>query len=537
MVGAPEPQPARVVDVVGGHLLGQLGRGAPRGARRVVDLVVDVGDVRHERHVDALVLEEPLELGEDDVRPRVADVHAGVDRRAAGVDAHFARLARLERPYLAGLRVVEADRRAAERPRARPEAADSVPADADALEGGRRGLPDAPEPLPGRGGRLRRHLPRAPRRRRAHVGDPLYAARRPRADGRDPPPAGRRDRLRRRDLAAAAPGRAVGHRGVLPAPALRPRRAGPRARLRGPVPAPERPPAAAAHPRRARRPPEALDADDGRGPRARAAPARPRRRQVVLLRHGRRAQPPLPRPRDRPPRLRRLQQAAAGRATTPPFFARTVLGAMDAMGIDRAHIVGNSMGGRVAIEIGLEHPERVGGLALLCPAVAFVRREWHPRRARPAPRARPAAPLARAQPHRVPVLVDVRRPRPRRPHRGRHRRGRVRAHLPQRRRPAGVPHLGAQRLPGAPVRPRRLLPAPRAPRAAGHVRLVLARQADPARLPARTSSAGCPRAEQILLDGCGHVPQVERPEHTNGLLERFFARVDALGRAASESAA
>jgi pimeloyl-ACP methyl ester carboxylesterase len=38
-----------------------------------------------------------------------------------------------------------------------------------------------------------------------------------------------------------------------------------------------------------------------------------------------------------------------------------------------------------------------------------------------------------------------------------------------------------------------------------------------------------PGSEHLLLDGCGHVPQVERPEHTNGLLERFFARVDALG--------
>jgi pimeloyl-ACP methyl ester carboxylesterase len=36
-------------------------------------------------------------------------------------------------------------------------------------------------------------------------------------------------------------------------------------------------------------------------------------------------------------------------------------------------------------------------------------------------------------------------------------------------------------------------------------------------------------AEQIVLDDCGHVPQVERPEQTIGLLKRFFARVDALG--------
>ena len=46
-----------------------------------------------------------------------------------------------------------------------------------------------------------------------------------------------------------------------------------------------------------------------------------------------------------------------------------------------------------------------------------------------------------------------------------------------------------------------------------------------------------PAAEQILLEGCGHVPQVERPERTNGLLTRFFARDDALGAAAPLRAA
>src|SRR5919204_234096 len=50
---------------------------------------------------------------------------------------------------------------------------------------------------------------------------------------------------------------------------------------------------------------------------------------------------------------------------------------MNGRGIDRAHVVGNSMGGRVALELGLEHSERVGGLALLSPATAFVRRDWH----------------------------------------------------------------------------------------------------------------------------------------------------------------
>src|SRR5947209_12572945 len=70
-----------------------------------------------------------------------------------------------------------------------------------------------------------------------------------------------------------------------------------------------------------------------------------------------------------------------GSSSKPPhgaynalWFAQTMVGLMDALRIERAHIVGNSMGGRTAIEIGLIAPERVGALALLCPAVAWVRR-------------------------------------------------------------------------------------------------------------------------------------------------------------------
>jgi pimeloyl-ACP methyl ester carboxylesterase len=46
---------------------------------------------------------------------------------------------------------------------------------------------------------------------------------------------------------------------------------------------------------------------------------------------------------------------------------------------------------------------------------------------------------------------------------------------------------------------------------------------------ARHVAQWLPSAEQIVLEGCGHVPQVERPEQTIGLLERFFGRIDALG--------
>jgi pimeloyl-ACP methyl ester carboxylesterase len=52
---------------------------------------------------------------------------------------------------------------------------------------------------------------------------------------------------------------------------------------------------------------------------------------------------------------------------------------MDALGLDRMHLVGNSMGGRVALEIGLRYPERVGRLVLLAPSLAWRReRPWAP---------------------------------------------------------------------------------------------------------------------------------------------------------------
>jgi pimeloyl-ACP methyl ester carboxylesterase len=45
---------------------------------------------------------------------------------------------------------------------------------------------------------------------------------------------------------------------------------------------------------------------------------------------------------------------------------------------------------------------------------------------------------------------------------------------------------------------------------------------------ARHVAEWLPAAEQIVVDACGHAPQIERPEQINGLVQRFFARVDAL---------
>jgi pimeloyl-ACP methyl ester carboxylesterase len=60
-----------------------------------------------------------------------------------------------------------------------------------------------------------------------------------------------------------------------------------------------------------------------------------------------------------------------------PYFARAVFALLDSLGIQQAHLIGNSMGGRVAIEAGLIDPGRVERLVLLSPALAWLRdRRW-----------------------------------------------------------------------------------------------------------------------------------------------------------------
>ena len=60
-----------------------------------------------------------------------------------------------------------------------------------------------------------------------------------------------------------------------------------------------------------------------------------------------------------------------------PYFARAIEALLDELELERAHLIGNSMGGRVAIEMGLLRPERTGKVALLSPALAWLRsRRW-----------------------------------------------------------------------------------------------------------------------------------------------------------------
>jgi pimeloyl-ACP methyl ester carboxylesterase len=62
-----------------------------------------------------------------------------------------------------------------------------------------------------------------------------------------------------------------------------------------------------------------------------------------------------------------------------PYFARALAAVLDAAGLERAHVVGNSMGGRIGIEMALTESERVDRLVLLSPALAWLRpRRWVP---------------------------------------------------------------------------------------------------------------------------------------------------------------
>jgi pimeloyl-ACP methyl ester carboxylesterase len=68
-----------------------------------------------------------------------------------------------------------------------------------------------------------------------------------------------------------------------------------------------------------------------------------------------------------------------GAAYDARFFAAAGIDLLDALALDRVHLIGNSLGGRIALEIALRHPGRVGRLALLAPSLAWRRdRPWLP---------------------------------------------------------------------------------------------------------------------------------------------------------------
>jgi pimeloyl-ACP methyl ester carboxylesterase len=74
------------------------------------------------------------------------------------------------------------------------------------------------------------------------------------------------------------------------------------------------------------------------------------------------------------PDLPGFGQSAAPRASySPSWFAAWVEALQHAVGMRPAVILGNSLGGRIALEAGLTHPRSVRGLVLLTPSPAFRR--------------------------------------------------------------------------------------------------------------------------------------------------------------------
>jgi pimeloyl-ACP methyl ester carboxylesterase len=206
------------------------------------------------------------------------------------------------------------------------------------------------------------------------------------------------------------------------------------------------------------------------------------------------------------------------------WFSRAVIRFMDAKRISRAHLVGNSLGGRVAIEVGLQNPERVRSLSLLCPSMAWRRRRQF------VPLVRLLRPELAAIPHTFgDVLVRQQFwsmfSRPERIHPSaadvaveeflrnyRTVNARVAFH-------ASARHIYLEEPKGPRgfwTRLRDLEPPA----------LFVWGDEDPL-VPlafSRYVRDALPTARQVVLDQCGHVPQVEHPVDANALVHDFIGR-------------
>jgi pimeloyl-ACP methyl ester carboxylesterase len=211
-----------------------------------------------------------------------------------------------------------------------------------------------------------------------------------------------------------------------------------------------------------------------------------------------------------------------GAAYDAPFFARAALHLLDALELDRAHVIGNSLGGRIALEFGLTHPDRVERLGLLAPSLAWRRdRPWVPLLRL----TRPELGLVQLAPRRV-VEAIVHRLIPGAD--GGWAAAGVDEFLRTYLTPAGrVAFYAAAR--------QIYLDEPHGE--TGFWTRLRALQAEALfvwgkrdqLVPlafARHVTDALPRARHLELD-CGHVPQVERPRQTHAALAEFLAEVPA----------
>jgi pimeloyl-ACP methyl ester carboxylesterase len=209
-----------------------------------------------------------------------------------------------------------------------------------------------------------------------------------------------------------------------------------------------------------------------------------------------------------------------GAAYDPPFFSDAVAALLDACEIEQAHLVGNSMGGRVALEVGFDHPGRVGKLALLAPSLAWLRE-------------RPWAPLLKALRPELGLLQPAPRPIVE---------GIVRSLVPGAR--DGWSAVGVDEFLRGYLSPRGraafyaaarniYLEEPdrfwsRLKELQGEALFVWGRQDRLVPIGfARHVREALPAAQHLELD-CGHVPQLEAPRRTHAAVRDFFARAPRL---------
>ena len=183
-------------------------------------------------------------------------------------------------------------------------------------------------------------------------------------------------------------------------------------------------------------------------------------------------------------------------------------------------MIGNSLGGRVALEIGLRHPERVDRLVLLAPSMAWRRkRPWAPLLRAVRPELGAIQPTPRAA---VEQIVDRMIPGARDGWTAAGVDEFMRAYMTPRGRAAfysAARQIYLEEPEGDDGFWPRLRTLQRAARcSSGAARTRSSRSASPATSPRRSR-----RAEHLELD-CGHVPQLERPRETHEAAGAFLSR-------------
>jgi pimeloyl-ACP methyl ester carboxylesterase len=200
----------------------------------------------------------------------------------------------------------------------------------------------------------------------------------------------------------------------------------------------------------------------------------------------------------------------------PSAYPRLVTGLMDRLGIPRASLVGNSLGGGVAVVVAATHPERVDRLVLI-DSVAFnlapEDRPWLLRvtRFEPVARAVEVLPIRRAlvtlalrQLFHDDRLVT---------------RERVDEYVAPLLRPGAVAAAQALLASGDDLGLPGLVAQVRVP-----TLVVWGRQ--DAWIPVAQADrflAAIPGSRKVVIDGCGHLPQEERPSEVTALLDELPA--------------